>query len=567
MENRTIRSAIRRMRWDMLFICGAVLIALLLLWRLPMGMADADEAFYITVPFRLLKGDFLLTDEWHVSQLSGFLLVPFMALFRLLKGDTQGIVLAFRCFWLVVHLSVMVAGYLLMRSRSRGYAAAASWIYGLTCPFSVMALSYNSMGLAAVYLLAILFFMGYCSRGADIAKGVLLAAAVLCNPYCVILYGFVLLGALLHARLRIDDQLDVRHIVWLHAGILLLLVPFVIHVLSGMDSLQQVVLSLQAIVRDPEHQMQSFFAHSWESLVQTVGDRAKFFILYAALLLGGFPIRRLRPFALAGIALWCGYNAMWDARWLTYSWGMNSAAFYLWFTGIAVFLYDEERRLREGLYALLLPLLYAVCMNTASNQRFHVIAFAVTPGTCLSVLMLGRYARKHALRLCGFRLPYLTLTAAVVLAVQLCASGYVRTHHFFWEYPKDNPLTEEITQGPLQGIMTRPENKEKYDLLYQAVAELGDVRDQQILFYPTIPAAYLMADCRIAAPSAWMTFANPEHPRLLSYYALNPEKTPDIVFVDRTRYPAWQEKEYERYAEKYGYQIERLDEQVAVLRR
>ena len=45
-----------------------------------------DEGFYLTIPYRLIQGDCLLVDEWHVSQLAGFLLIPVLKLYLLEIG-------------------------------------------------------------------------------------------------------------------------------------------------------------------------------------------------------------------------------------------------------------------------------------------------------------------------------------------------------------------------------------------------------------------------------------------------------------------------------------------------
>ena len=61
---------------DLIFgvsMCAAIL---LYLSRIRMGMADLDESFYLTIPLRLTQGDALFVDEWHLSQLSSFLLYP-----------------------------------------------------------------------------------------------------------------------------------------------------------------------------------------------------------------------------------------------------------------------------------------------------------------------------------------------------------------------------------------------------------------------------------------------------------------------------------------------------------
>lgn len=52
---------------------AAVLVYFLFIARY--GIKTADESFYLSVPYRLKNGDSLFADEWHVSQLSGVLLL------------------------------------------------------------------------------------------------------------------------------------------------------------------------------------------------------------------------------------------------------------------------------------------------------------------------------------------------------------------------------------------------------------------------------------------------------------------------------------------------------------
>lgn len=61
------------------FIVGAILFAF---WKCQYGFGGSDEAFYLTIPHRLTLGDALIKDEWHLSQLSGFLIFPFVNYIR-----------------------------------------------------------------------------------------------------------------------------------------------------------------------------------------------------------------------------------------------------------------------------------------------------------------------------------------------------------------------------------------------------------------------------------------------------------------------------------------------------
>ena len=83
---------------------GAVFLAAwaFLFWKCRFGFGNIDESFYLTVPYRLCRGDTLLLHEWHLSQTSGFLLVPAMRLFLLTHGSTAGILLWFRRLYTAV---------------------------------------------------------------------------------------------------------------------------------------------------------------------------------------------------------------------------------------------------------------------------------------------------------------------------------------------------------------------------------------------------------------------------------------------------------------------------------
>ena len=86
-----------RVKWQhILFICLLSAAVLFSFWKMRYGFGGNDEAFYLTIPHRLLKGDALFIDEWNLSQMSSILLVPFVWLYTLIAGSTDGIILACR---------------------------------------------------------------------------------------------------------------------------------------------------------------------------------------------------------------------------------------------------------------------------------------------------------------------------------------------------------------------------------------------------------------------------------------------------------------------------------------
>lgn len=59
MENREKKDK----RVFLFFLIAMILGTGLLLYRVPVGIARDDESFYATIPYRMVQGDALLTDE------------------------------------------------------------------------------------------------------------------------------------------------------------------------------------------------------------------------------------------------------------------------------------------------------------------------------------------------------------------------------------------------------------------------------------------------------------------------------------------------------------------------
>ena len=137
---------------DGFFIVGTVLLLFFSLWKVRYGLGLYDESFYLTIPRRLLQGDRLLIDEWHMSQFSGVLLYLPVLLFERLTGGTDGIYLAFRYLYVAVQCLAGAAVYLRFRQTHRQGAALGVLALVLYTPYSMNALSYNSMGVLLMAL-------------------------------------------------------------------------------------------------------------------------------------------------------------------------------------------------------------------------------------------------------------------------------------------------------------------------------------------------------------------------------------------------------------------------------
>ncbi len=140
----------RLKKCDLIFIVG--MLATLIMHLVCIYGADhfADESLYPTVPLRLLNGDSLVIDEWHVTQfVSLFLYFP-VKCYIAIKGSTQGIILFLRYFYLMIHTGVSIGLYKLFRKYTV-WAVIATLMFYTQVPLRFMSANYHS--LLALFLL------------------------------------------------------------------------------------------------------------------------------------------------------------------------------------------------------------------------------------------------------------------------------------------------------------------------------------------------------------------------------------------------------------------------------
>lgn len=143
----------------------------------------SDEAFYYTIPLRLLQGDRMLADEWHLSQFSSvFLLLPYR-IYTAAAGGTEGVLLFMR----LLYSAVMLTLFVFYCRTMRGHGVAAIFGAALFCAdafVGIPALNYYNLfaHFLTVFCLTLPLAGQRRSPAAMIAEGLLLACAVLCQP-------------------------------------------------------------------------------------------------------------------------------------------------------------------------------------------------------------------------------------------------------------------------------------------------------------------------------------------------------------------------------------------------
>ena len=142
-----------------------------------------DESFYVTIPYRLVNGDRLVQDEWHLSQFSSFFTYLPVSLWIKLNGSADGLIIFLRLVYLAIHTAAATIVYQLFRTH-KNWAVAAALIYYLQTPYKIYAISYNSMFAFFLLLFCACLYLIHRNNSKKLCyfAGVCFAACCIGNP-------------------------------------------------------------------------------------------------------------------------------------------------------------------------------------------------------------------------------------------------------------------------------------------------------------------------------------------------------------------------------------------------
>ena len=545
---------------DIYFLILLIGVVCIHLSRIQLGYVNVDEGFYLTIPYRLTQGDALLADEWHVTQLVAMLVYPLVKMYLVIFKGTEGIYLAFRYLYVGFLIGTTLVSYLLLRKKDKTLAMISSIMFGLFTNSNIRNLSYNTIGMMALWLMVVLtvtecrhFYFKY------ILIGLLLAIVVLCNPYMLLLY-FAYFGMCVWKREE-KGIFGWKAFATVTVGASIMAVIFLAFVLSR-TSLDTVLKSLPYIIADPAHPASKSIWDFFEPVVSFV----VWFKWYFGVLLIGFLTaifsKKYRKLSLIGMMMLS--VLLWILLVIFKIPGIGKHAMMLPMTliGGTLFILTKNKHWEWFYKGWMVGVIYAICMNLSSNQGIYVICNACTISSCASVFLIKDYFVEDVDWKNGIR--WLWILAVVQIAVEACVSYY----YIFWE--EDNSLiTEEIKEGPLKGIYTTKEKVQRYENAYSDIQNLGELKGKKIVFFNCLTTGYLMApDAENGGFSAWMVENHSlDNERYKQYYIIHPEKIPDIIYVDERTRCEWTDEEWTDWCIENGYEMEKLQDHARVLRR
>lgn len=544
----------RLTRYDRIFLIGFILVALFCLWKAPIEIQGQDEAFYLTIPKRLLDGDIFIVDEWHGSQFAAIFSYPLIWLHRLFFGY-DAIVLHFR--YIYVFFQALCSAVIYGCFRKRGlFAVLASLYFFLFTPFDIMALSYNTIGLMLVTLTGAV--LATAKRGRTFfLSGVLFAGAVLCCPHLFAGYAIYSAAVLIYAAAVRSQRKNIA-VKWalftLGAGVCAVL--FLIFILTR-ASFSEVWNAIPMLFSDPEHTrkpiISTLFTYAG-SIVRMVPHGLVNITVYgAALLMAVMDNRRYaRKMIYIGVSAVIAIVMLAELASGVTSTTYNSIMFPLALVGLMAFVVTEKKDLRVFLFTYLGGLTYSLCIFFSSNNGVYILTAMSTAANVGSIILIGgalteaKTSDKQLFR-------DLSSLLIILFAAQYALMVYTKVHHKFWSGADNSAFTQVIQEGPYQGIRVTPETEAAYLEELETLRPLLD-KEGGVLYAAYNTWYYLATpELSIGAYSAWLSGeSDTTIERLAMYYEQNPGKVPDHIFIPSRN--NWNMENFkQRILDPYGY--------------
>lgn len=547
-----------------------LLSAAFIFYRAPYGYSFYDEPFIVTLGQRLYKGDLLLSDEWHVTQMIAPVMLFFYQIFHIFSETNDGILLSFRYIYCVLHFLTCFTVYSVLRKKYR--FAIIPFIYIiLFSPYDYMSLSYKSIGLMCCLLIASLVYNGGIGKnraGTAVAFSLLWCLLVMCCPYMAIAYILYLIAVFAAAckKKRSSEIFLEPSFALLSFGIvgIVSIVYLLLFVFREKTELNTIIQSIKYIFDDPEHQQTFFEKIKW--LLFSMFFKCRFYSRCLIISLGLCLLKnkprslRLVIFGISAVGFcYAIIEIISSLTALTTYYEMIDIVML----GLVAFLLLKDKPWRMLLSFTNIGILYTVFQIVASNNGLFEFDLSVVPMGVSGIVFIFLFIEEildeiktesvpaSGLKNNGNSIVRSTnrqktiekslcfLCVILVLGLQLTAQLKVRMTRQFWDDLFPN-LTETISVGAAKGLITTPENKKEYEKTYNISKTIKDSAEKgtnckKFASFVLEPVIYLDVDMEFATFSAW-TYQPKERDTMLKrfdqYYSLHPNCIPDVVFTD-----------------------------------
>lgn len=530
-------------QWNIVLYGMVVLSVLATVTKLFVGF-DIDEAYAVTMPYRLYQGDKLFLDMWEVHQTSSFLPYVAIRLFVSVTGDIEYLVLFLRAAASLIHLLLTAFVFFALQSFYDGHKALLfSLVYYNFLPKWMMNLDFSMQLLWFMTISLLLLFYGIYKgrRGMFFFSGIALALAVLAYPGMVFMYPFYLAVIWMNEKNR---KIKIRKCAMLTLGCFVAAVVFFAYVLSYMEP-AELFRSIPMVFSDGSHQFSlaakaGLLIRRWmEVLVQAAVLVVPCQVIN--MIHGALTGKKAGVFPFCCIFLIVSSGIVVAANLLGIVWGPFRIQVRYLILFVLSFLLCQSLRKKQAysdkeravFNLLLLPsvgmflgVLAASNVGPASSASYLVLA-------SLGFLLLFDSAlqRERLETGDGAGSDFLAKSAVLLflLSLIMCKGYYVRVT----EYAPSNILEtrRQIEEGAAKGIFVAKEDYVRITDNYRTIMQSSE-NGEKILFLGTESLNNLTPPAQAKSFVSPTTISTPAfNMQWTVYFSRHSDKKPDVIYI------------------------------------
>ena len=534
-----------RKYFDIAFAAFFAAVTALYIRKVPYGFHFFDEANWLALSDRLMRGDALLYDDWTLTQIPLVILYPLVRLYHAVFGGNEGIIITFRYIFVFFHCVNTIALYLMLRKKSPVAALCAVMLY---FPFShlyIAALSYYTMALDFMLLACAVLAVHGEKKIGMFAGGLLFALAVIEDPYLAALYAAYCIACVVCAALkkRPHPLLGGRGWLCFTCGCAVPAVIFAAFVLSR-ASVTELIGALPHLFGDEKHSVGGNGSKVWsfftDMIERTTVPEILLLVPAAAYLIDrgrekrkGLYASALALFTVCAVLI--NFRSSMVGGMLTLS-AKLTQPFAI--SGISAYIMSEKKDGKTLCLMYLPGWAFALCMYLASDTGYSVVntplMVCACAGACFMCGMFSELRSKPGASRAAKLIP-----AAIFAAAMLAQTGYELYYvknYCFSEPSGTSMMFSTIDYGIGKGEKTT-ENTALYeqDGLWEATAPVRDAPGDYVLYFSDDCWPYLEDSKKCASFAVWIQrkTADTEAERLLDYWEMFPEKKPDAIYVSK----------------------------------
>ncbi len=545
------------------YFFAIAMIAVLTMHLLCIYGADhfADESFYPTIPLRLINGDSLVSDEWHLTQFSSLFLYLPVRFWLAIKGSTEGIVLFLRYFYLTIHTLVSVGIYTYFR-KYKIWAVAATLMFYTQVPLRFLSANYHSM-LALFLLLFTITLLAIYKKDNILLylfAGFCYGCCCVCNPFeCLLFPVYVIVCVIWHIKSKAKDtdedaleRNQAREILNIFfgakaffkffAGLGIAALLSILFFFATGGTLSGIIENIPNLLTDAGHDI---FASPVEAFILKIEETISHFngislglpfilpVFYLALF---FDKKRKNTnhkfiYILISLAISIFYTVGVTIESLQNS---RALAMSLPFVIISTVCYIlTENKNKKLFYCMWLPSAIATVIQYLASDLHLSTFWVLTIGNIAGVFFVKDFISEFISsqeKITEKKPKNLRKLCQVVLCVGICLQLIFQCCIYMIGRTVSNEYVE-LSRGPYAGLHLEQQNLNRNNAIMNdldIIKQRSDP-DDPVLIISEFSWMYLYTERPFATYSAWQPFL--EAKRLIVYYANNPDKRPKYIYV------------------------------------